>query len=127
MNIEVELTEEAIEVPERPSQSGPGAVVEFRGIVRANEDGAPISALIYEAYPPMAARQIREILGELSVTMPCLSALVIHRFGIVPSGETAVYVRIEATHRGEALAMVAEFMNRLKRDVPIWKTGVVPC
>jgi molybdopterin synthase catalytic subunit len=30
-------------------------------------------------------------------------------------------VRIEAKHRAEAFGMLAEFMNRLKTDVPIWK------
>jgi molybdopterin synthase catalytic subunit len=30
-------------------------------------------------------------------------------------------VRIEAKHRAEAFGMLAEFMTRLKTDVPIWK------
>jgi molybdopterin synthase catalytic subunit len=46
---------------------------------------------------------------------------VIHRVGIVPVGEAAIYVGIAARHRAEAFGLLDEFMNRLKQDVPIWK------
>jgi molybdopterin synthase catalytic subunit len=39
----------------------------------------------------------------------------------VPVGEASIVVRIEAKHRAEAFGMLGEFMDRLKRDVPIWK------
>ena len=46
---------------------------------------------------------------------------MIHRVGIIPVGETAIYVGVASPHRGEAIALLAEFMDRLKQDVPIWK------
>ena len=76
----------------------------------------------------MAAREIRRILGSLSVKHPCLVAKVVHRVGVIPVGDTAIYVGLGATHRSEAIELLTEFMNRLKQDVPIWKahalTGV---
>ena len=57
---------------------------------------------------------------------PCLAAKVIHRLGVVPVGETAIYVGVAAKHRGEAFALLAEFMDRLKQDVPIWKRRALP-
>ena len=98
-----------------------GAVVEFAGVVRGEEDGAEISGLHYEAYEPMARAQIESILAELAVRHPCESVEVLHRTGHVPAGEAAILVRIEAKHRGEAFRMLEEFMIRLKQEVPIWK------
>ena len=70
---------------------------------------------------------VRRIVEELNAGYPCFAFLVIHRHGLVPVGETAVYVRIEARHRAEAISMLEQFMNRLKTDVPIWKSGSMPC
>lgn len=123
MQIEIQITSDAIaenaQAGARPGEAG--AWAEFRGLVRGEEDGRPIAALEYEAYSPMAEREMRRILGELSARHPCLAATIIHRIGVVPVGEAAIYIGVAAKHRAEALAMVAEFMDRLKQDVPIWK------
>jgi molybdopterin synthase catalytic subunit len=47
--------------------------------------------------------------------------LFIHRLGWVPVGEASLFVRVLSAHRGEALRFLAEAINRLKTDVPIWK------
>ena len=39
----------------------------------------------------------------------------------MPAGEPAVYVGVTSLHRAEAIALLDEFMDRLKQDVPIWK------
>jgi len=109
-----------------PPPGQAGAWAEFRGIVRAHENDQTISALEYEAYPGMAEREIRRLLAEIAARHPCLAATVIHRIGIVPVGETAIYVGVAAKHRGAAFALLAEFMDRLKQDVPIWKRRSLP-
>jgi molybdopterin synthase catalytic subunit len=38
-----------------------------------------------------------------------------------------VSIVIVSKHRSEAFAALTEFMDRLKQDVPIWKTEAVPC
>jgi molybdopterin synthase catalytic subunit len=103
-----------------------GAEVVFHGVVRQEENGREIRALRYEVYPEMAERTIRKILESLAAEHPCHRALVIHRHGLIPVGEAAIFVRIDAAHRAEAFAMLAEFMNRLKKDVPIWKAEAIP-
>ena len=126
MEIEIQLTTAPIAEEIMPPTSGAaGAWLEFRGIVRGEENGAKISALEYEAYPEMAEREIRRLLKIISARHPCLAATVIHRVGIIPVGETAIYVGVAGRHRGEALALLAEFMDRLKLDVPIWKRRAV--
>jgi molybdopterin molybdotransferase len=122
MEIQVQLTHEPIaEKFSPPSFGAAGAWAEFRGIVRGEENGAAISALEYETYPGMAESEIRRLLSEIFARHPCLAAIVIHRIGVIPVGETAIYVGIAAKHRGPAFAALAEFMDRLKKDVPIWK------
>jgi molybdopterin molybdotransferase len=122
MEIDIQLVPGPIAGKISPPLSGRhGAWLEFRGVVRDNENGENISALEYEAYPEMARRELGRILEEISSRHPCLAARVIHRVGIIPVGETAIYVGIAASHRAEAIALLAEFMDKLKRDVPIWK------
>ncbi|MGD0745993.1 MAG: molybdenum cofactor biosynthesis protein MoaE, partial [Verrucomicrobiota bacterium] len=106
-----------------PAPLSSGAWLEFRGVVRGEENGQSISALEYEAYPEMAEREIRRLLREISARHPCSAAKVIHRVGVIPVGETAIYVGVASPHRSEAIALLAEFMDRLKQDVPIWKRG----
>src|SRR5690348_8513235 len=128
MEIEIQLTREPIaEKISPPSAPGAaGAWLEFRGVVRGEENGQAIAALEYEAYSPMAENEIRRILAALAEKHPCLSTKVIHRIGVIPVGDTAIYVGIASPHRGEAIALVAGFMDRLKQDVPIWKRrGIV--
>lgn len=123
MEVEIQLTNAPIaEQLSAPALCvGAGALVEFRGVVRGEENGGVIAALEYEAYSQMAETEIRRIIAELASRHPCLFARVIHRVGIVPVGEVAIYIGIAARHRTDAFALLAEFMNRLKQDVPIWK------
>ena len=127
MEIEIQLMNEPIaEKISPPSQIGAhGAWIEFRGVVRNSENGEKISALEYETYPEMAQREIRRLLEEISKNNPCLAAKVIHRVGTIPVGETAIYVGLASPHRAEAIALLGEFMDRLKQDVPIWKRRAV--
>lgn len=98
-----------------------GALAEFSGLVRGEENGRAIAALEYEAYSPMAERVMRDLLTEIGARHPCLFVRVTHRLGIVPVGEAAIHIVTAARHRAEAFAMLTEFMDRLKQDVPIWK------
>jgi molybdopterin synthase catalytic subunit len=125
MMLHVCLGEEPIATPQ-PSPAagaGVGAVAEFFGLVRGEENGATIGGLIYEAYQPMAGREISRIVEELSAACPVAGVRVVHRLGRVAVGEAAIYVGVAAKHRSEAFALLAAFMDRLKQDVPIWKTG----
>ena len=126
MKTRVEITREPLVASGVTSANGTsGAVVEFAGVVRSEEDGAPITALDYEAYEVMARSEMERIVRDLSAQYPCHAVEITHRIGRVPVGEASILVRIAAKHRAEAFGMLTEFMDRLKRDVPVWKK-VVP-
>jgi molybdopterin synthase catalytic subunit len=109
-----------------PPSAETGAVVRFEGHVRGDEHGQPISALVYEAYQPMAEKQMEKILREIGEHHSCLSVTVRHRIGEVPVGNVAILVEARSSHRAEAFALTSAFMDRLKQDVPIWKMRAVP-
>ncbi|MFH1496937.1 MAG: molybdenum cofactor biosynthesis protein MoaE [Verrucomicrobiota bacterium] len=126
MDITIRIGPEVI-VPATPvAAAGTGAVATFLGTIRAEENGATIGGLHYEAYQPMAEAVMRDILGQLAIAHPCRTVFVQHRTGPVRVGEAAIYIEAHAAHRAEAFALLAGFMDRLKQDVPIWKTDVIP-
>jgi molybdopterin synthase catalytic subunit len=127
MELTILFTEQKILVADVSPRDGVGALLEFQGIVRGVEEGATIGGLLYEIYQPMAERMICRIVEELGAEHPCHAFHLVHRHGLVPVGEAAIYVRIEASHRSEAIKMLELFMNRLKSEVPIWKSGSVSC
>ena len=125
MKIRVEITREPLVARGVTSADGAsGAVVEFAGVVRGEEDGVAIAALDYEAYEEMARAEMERIVRDLAAEFACEAVAVRHRIGRVLAGEASIVVRVEAKHRAEAFGMLVEFMNRLKLDVPIWKKVV---
>ena len=123
MEIEIQISDQPIPASlAPPAELGQvGAWVEFRGVVRGEENGQPIAALEYDVYSPMAEHEMRRIIEEIATAQPCLCVKAIHRIGVIPVGEAAVYVGVAGKHRAEAFAMLTGFMDRLKQDVPIWK------
>jgi molybdopterin synthase catalytic subunit len=89
MKIEIQITP-------HPIESGPGlasdfsgvagAIADFSGAVRDQENGEAITAIEYEAFSPMAENEMRRILESLAETCPCLAARVTHRVGVIPAG-----------------------------------------
>jgi molybdopterin synthase catalytic subunit len=126
VHIEV-LISPALIIPANPStRPDTGALATFTGLVRGTENDRPISALVYEAYQPMAETITHRILTELAATHPCHAVFVQHRIGVIPVGEAAIHIAVQARHRAPAFALLAAFMDRLKQDVPIWKTDTLP-
>ncbi len=98
-----------------------GAVVVFEGVVRNNTKGRETLHLEYECYEEMALEQIarvgREIAGQFDISRIGIA----HRLGRLQIGEASVVVVATAPHRKAAFAAALEGINRLKREVPIWK------
>lgn len=111
-------------IPPAPLADNAGALLCFEGIVRPIENGRPIAALDYEAYQPMAENQLRRLAEEMVTRHGLLRVCVEHSRGRVGAGECSFRIRVASRHRPEALRAVEEFIDRMKRDVPLWKTPV---
>jgi len=102
----------------RPSD---GAVVVFDGIVRDNTRNRRTLYLDYEAYEPMALKQMESLAAESQTRFPVRAASIIHRLGRLGIGETSVLIVVSAAHRGAAFEACRWIIDTLKKTVPIWK------
>ena len=98
-----------------------GAIVTFAGTTRQTNAGRVVTRLEYEAYEPMALREMRKLARETGSRWPIVRIAIAHRIGVVEIGETSVAIAVAAAHRGEAFAACRFAIDRLKEVVPIWK------
>lgn len=122
--ITTEPIDEAALLAERKISSGMGAVVNFLGMVRGEEDGKAISAIEYEAFEKMVTHQFNLLFDEMAKRWPVESVRLIHRIGVVKVKEPSLWVEIVAPHRGEAFAACQWLIDEMKRVVPIWKRPI---
>jgi molybdopterin converting factor subunit 1 len=100
--------------------AGSGAVVIFSGTVRDNARGRRVLYLEYEAYTPLAEKELARIAQEAQ-TRWGVTVAVHHRLGRLEIGEASVLVAVAAPHRAEAFDACRWVMDTLKATVPIWK------
>ncbi len=117
------IDREEVRFPLEPKKTG--AIVEFFGVVRDNEDGARIDAIEYEAHREMAHHQMEMIAERIAEEHGLTDFECFHRIGIVPAGEPSLLVRVAASHREEAFKAIMVFIDELKQVVPIWKKPMV--
>lgn len=96
-----------------------GALVMFHGIVRDHDGGRGVSALDYQAHPE-AERFIAECVAAESERTG-LRLAAVHRVGALRIGDPALVAAAAAPHRAEAFAAIEQLVERIKREVPIWK------
>lgn len=102
---------------------GRGAVVTFEGDVRGATRGRKVVHLEYEAYRAMAERSLLRVADEVGREHGA-SIAIVHRVGRLVPGEAAVVIACAAPHRAPAFRACEEAIERLKREVPIWKREV---
>lgn len=124
MQRELIFTNDPIAEPVRQMSDGMGAVVTFHGVVRGEENGAPITAIDYEANEPMAQHQFELIFEAMENQWPLESVRLIHRLGVVPVNEPSLWVEVVAAHRAEAFAACQFLIDEMKLKVPIWKRAL---
>ena len=94
--------------------------------MRELEHGKALEGLAYEAHEVMARPQLERSSGSYRSSAPIAAVTFIHRLGWVAVGEASLFLRVLAAHRGEALAFCGAAIDRMKLDVPIWKTASLP-
>ena len=97
-----------------------GAVLLFLGNVRDHHAGRQVTRLDYSAYRTMAEAALERIASELEAEGD-LKVAITHRLGQVPVGEASVVIAVSSPHRQAAYEASRVALERLKREVPIWK------
>ncbi|XVF19429.1 hypothetical protein REPUB_Repub11eG0110000 [Reevesia pubescens] len=100
-----------------------GAIATFSGTTRDTFEGKTVVELSYEAYVPMAIRNLKSLCSSARSSWDLHSIAVAHRLGTVPVGETSVFIAVSATHRADALDACKFLIDELA-SVPIWKKEV---
>lgn len=107
-------------------RDGDGGLALFVGVVRNHDEGRAVESLEYEAYLPMAEKEMARIAHELEVRHPEARVAMKHRIGSLAIGDVAVAVAAAAPHRQEAFAACREGIELIKARVPIWKKEFGP-
>ena len=121
---EVKIVRERIDaeaVVRRLKQPADGAAVIFDGVVRDNTRGRRTLYLDYEAYEPIALRQMESLAVEARSRFAVRGVSIVHRLGRLNIGETSVLIAVAAAHRGAAFEACRWIIDTLKKTVPIWK------
>jgi molybdopterin synthase catalytic subunit len=98
-----------------------GAVVSFLGIVRGKTGGQKVKKLEYEAYKEMAEQKMRKLEKEALKKFDIIDLVIIHRVGTLKVSENVVLIAVSAPHRKEAFTTCEWLIERLKKNVPIFK------
>ena len=102
-------------------RDGDGGLTLFVGVVRNSADGRAVTEMEYEAYEPMAEKEMERIEADLAVRFPEVRLVIRHRVGRLLVGEVAVVVAASAPHREEAFAACRAGIEEIKVRVPVWK------
>lgn len=102
----------------RPSD---GACALFEGVVRDHHEGKAVESIFYDAYRPMAEKEIGKIVSEVQRAYADVAIAVMHRLGQLSVGDVSIAIACTSPHRGEAFAACRMMIDRIKETVPIWK------
>ena len=102
----------------RPSD---GAYVLFEGVVRDHHEGKAVESILYEAYEPMAEKELETIVREVGERFPDVAIAVVHRLGRLFVGDASIAIACSSPHRAESFEACRTMIDRIKETVPIWK------
>ena len=122
-----ELTTERIDITSVARRVVPprcGATVTLDGYVRQFTNGRETLYLVYEAYEPMAVKEMQKLVKQVKAEFEISHVGIVHRLGKLEIGETSVVISVAAPHRRAAFAACEWLIKELKRTVPIWKKEV---
>ena len=98
-----------------------GAYVLFEGVLRDHHEGKAVESIFYDAYRPMAEKEIESILREVQAQFPDVALAVVHRLGHLIVGDASIAIVAASPHRAESFAACRLVIDRIKETVPIWK------
>jgi molybdopterin synthase catalytic subunit len=122
-----ELTTEPISIETVSRRVVPpecGATVTLDGYVRKFTKGRETLHLFYEAYGPMALKEMEKLIERAKSDFEISNVGIVHRLGKLEVGETSVAISVAAPHRKAAFAACEWLIQELKRTVPIWKKEI---
>jgi molybdopterin synthase catalytic subunit len=121
---EVDLTKILESLKEHPDYHQAGGIASFIGVVREDpiRDGAGnVSHLEYEAYNHIALKKLEEIRQSMLKRPGIIEVSIHHVIDKLGVGEPSLLVAVLGKHRQEVFSTLAETVEKVKKEVPIWK------
>lgn len=107
------------------NNAGAGGHVVFIGTVRNQTSGKKVIRLEFEAYIPMAVKEMEKICDRMTEQWPDVIAISMHhRIGPLMIGEIPVIIAVSSPHRRIAFEACQFAIDILKETVPIWKKEI---
>ena len=103
-----------------------GGIATFLGCARDFSEGREVSEISFDAYDRMALPEMRKLRDEAIARFGLIDARIVHRLGVVRSGDNIVFIATGAEHRAPALEACHWIIDELKERVPIWKKETTP-
>ena len=119
-----ELTTDLIDIGAASRRVVPpecGATVTLDGYVRQFTGERETLYLVYEAYEPMALKEMQKLIDQAKQDFAISHVGIVHRLGKLEIGETSVAIIITSPHRRASFDACEYAIDRLKKIVPIWK------
>jgi len=107
-----------------PTYREAGALACFVGVVREDTIGDPdskVTHLEYEAYVDVALKRMEEIRADAKKRNGIVEVAIHHIIDSLEVGEPSIFVVVLGKHRQEAFPALSETVDRVKKEVPIWK------
>ena len=98
-----------------------GAMTSFVGTVRNQTRGSKVLKLDFEAYKPMAIKEMEKIAAYAQRKWQAEKIAIHHRVGSLQIGEIAVVIAVATPHRKASFEACEYCIDTLKETVPIWK------
>ena len=98
-----------------------GAINVFIGTVRNATKSKAVVELAFEAYEPMAIKEMQKIAALAKEKWDFHSIAIHHRVGLLQIGDIPVVIAVSSAHRKVAFQVCQFTIDTLKETVPIWK------
>ncbi|HEX3577671.1 MAG TPA: molybdenum cofactor biosynthesis protein MoaE [Thermoanaerobaculia bacterium] len=98
-----------------------GAYVLFEGVVRNHHEGKAVESIFYDAYRPMAEKELAKIVDDVRSAYAEVAVEVVHRLGQLVVGDSSIAIVAASPHRAQAFEECRMMIDRIKETVPIWK------
>ena len=127
LNTQIEISDQSLNIQtciDWVMSPQSGGIDVFIGTVRDSTKGKQVIRLEFEAYEPMALKEMNKIAEQAFAQWPVQKLLIHHRVGILEVGEVPVVIAVSCAHRDAAFEACRYVIDTLKQTVPIWKKEI---
>lgn len=121
---EIDLEQIIDHLKTHPAYPDSGALACFVGVVRGDtilDSRSKVTHLEYEAYADVALKRMEQIRADIKTHQGVVDVAIHHVIDSLKVGEPSIFVVVLGKHRQDVFPALSETVDRVKKEVPIWK------